>query len=1337
MFFKTRNVFLGFLAVVILLSSISMPSVVHAADVPGTIRYPLTPLEGRKTFDWNTQSTIIVPQQDVQQGPDEIKKCFIEFNEHPAALELGPYPRTSEQYSRAQIYAQNLRNMQDQYVAQLGAIVPALSQRDIEHLVLASNGIIIDLTGLEKEQAEGQGFVKKVHILEDPRFLLRESAPQIGATAVWEDPGFDGSGITVAVIDTGIDYTHADFGSCTIEQYQSGNCAKVAGGNPGALDLTNGHGTHVASIVAGDGIAGDGQPIRGVAPGATLYAYIRGCSLSVEEIVDPNNDDNMEDHLDVVTASFTVGLFGDPDNYCSEAFDNAAEIGVVAVAAASNDYLYETIGNPASGRKVIAVGATFDDSHIWSDQMIDFSSKGPTMDGSVKPDVVAPGAIICAAKAANTVGWTPCIDGTHVSAWGTSMSAPHVAGMAALLLEQHPGWNPDQIKYAIRNSAIDLGYNVLTQGHGRVSAVAASQEPPPVIVKILKDVDTVDEVSFRTQLISYHDELPGEYQYAFDVGYMGSDPYFQPDDLQDPGQWMTNFHQEGAIVLQAGIPQELLQNPIDKSLLPADGIYLARFRTISAGGYDSTDYHTFLVENARVVSPRSGDVIGRETISFSGSIRINPGYRYMIEYEPYLSSLPYFTSDGITLTQEGLEPVEEGALGNFQTPESLPTGFYKFWIRIYDGNQLRWSKPIAVVRVDQELRSGFPARTIRYASESSEADPVLVIKDIDNDGRQEMSFVSYGLTSGYRRSIHIFGSNGEHENTINYGNTYNYFNHHSLILDDFDGDSVDDFLFQSQSHDSFQNPNELRTKRQDGGHIWSRIFAGGLLNGGFIQDTFFVNTDLNNDRAREIIFAQVNSISPFSKSLHLIDFNGDPVSDNWPKTITACRLPELGPSPLVGNFNSNREDKEIAYVGESEAFCDAGVPLMQLYIFNYDGLSVADPVYFSGASYSTPSSGDSNGDGIDEIFVNTDQGVYRYDPATGITAHLLSGIDCSFSTPALGDVDGDGYLDIVVVSANFEAGEATMFSIYVLHQNGTVLSGWPVHGKFTDFHGAILGDVNGDNQVDVLYSDFEDIGDHYFSSIHAKNYLGQEITGFPKYIEPGTTPGKILTDLDGDGTLELVATSKGLQRSSDDDDAGFDENTDLVPRVSLYAWNLNVPDSSFNHLWPSLRQDQQRRGLYAGIGAPLNFQASRQGPNSASLSWNDALASKYVYAYTAEVASDPQFRHLINGASAIDVGIRNYNYRFSDLSAGWYFTRVGSINRDDRSHVMWSSVKTICVPGGHVVCNDQEDDPLTRYKPVDHIFPEGNMEKFWGYFAGGDPDDWTGSGPVEFCPTCH
>ncbi|MDR7275472.1 S8 family peptidase [Catenuloplanes atrovinosus] len=298
------------------------------------------------------------------------------------------------------------------------------------------------------------------------RAALDRSTAQVGAPAAWAK-GLDGRGVTVAVLDTGVDATHPDLDG------------RIAGARnfSDSPDVTDrhGHGTHVASTVAGTGAASGGDR-RGVAPGA---------SLLIGKVL---GDDGYGRESDIIAAMqwaagagarvVNLSLGGEPTDGLdpmSLAVDELSEsTGALFVIAAGNsgENGDSTVGTPGSAARALTVGAVGRD-----DALASFSSRGPRAgDLALKPEITAPGVAIVAARAAGTAMDTP-VDAHYTAASGTSMATPHVAGAAAILAQQHPDWSGPRIKEALVSTARTApGASVYGQGAGRLDLARATTQ---------------------------------------------------------------------------------------------------------------------------------------------------------------------------------------------------------------------------------------------------------------------------------------------------------------------------------------------------------------------------------------------------------------------------------------------------------------------------------------------------------------------------------------------------------------------------------------------------------------------------------------------------------------------------------------------------------------------------------------------------------------------------------------------------------------------------------------------------------------------------------------------
>ncbi|WP_326570188.1 S8 family serine peptidase [Actinacidiphila glaucinigra] len=303
--------------------------------------------------------------------------------------------------------------------------------------------------------------VDKVWLDAKAQATMAETNAQIGTPQVWKAGG-TGTGVRVAVLDSGVDPTHPDLVERIVASRSFVEGQEVVD--------RNGHGTHTASTVAGTGAASGGKE-RGVAPGADL---IVGKVLG-----DDNSGANsgiiagMEwaartEHAKVINMSLGSGSWHTQDDPMSQAVNRlSAETGALFVVAAGNGgNTPYSVSAPGTAESALTVGAV--DS---SDVLAALSSAGPRLgDDGLKPDLTAPGVNVLAANSQQVPG----AEGYYRTDSGTSMAAPHVAGAAVLLAQKHPKWTGAQIKDALMStSAVTPDYTPYQAGTGRLDVAAA------------------------------------------------------------------------------------------------------------------------------------------------------------------------------------------------------------------------------------------------------------------------------------------------------------------------------------------------------------------------------------------------------------------------------------------------------------------------------------------------------------------------------------------------------------------------------------------------------------------------------------------------------------------------------------------------------------------------------------------------------------------------------------------------------------------------------------------------------------------------------------------------
>ena len=359
-----------------------------------------------------------------------------------------------------------------------------------------------------------------------------------GAVTLPDGTIIDGSGVGVAVVDSGVDGTHPDLDNRmggNVRIYCAAPGAIIAIGISGLgfsecrgpkvavpLDDTDtpgagGHGTHVAGIVAGDGTASDAT-FHGAAPGATLYGVAVGTTLLVENALDGlrwvlDNHDQVDPAIRVVNNSWGGGPGpGDEDNVLQGAITKLQNLliadGVTVVFAAGNSG-----GNGSNQRTTAQCAlttpgnlcvASYDDGNTGTrdGSLSSFSSRGAAANAATWPDVSAPGQfIISTCRFTLPVCWIHAgqqLDppNAYSTLSGTSMAAPHIAGIVAQLYQANPGLTPAQVEDALEDTAHKFTFGAPYQadpfnpddtssfdkGHGLVDVVAAVQAvlPDPV-----------------------------------------------------------------------------------------------------------------------------------------------------------------------------------------------------------------------------------------------------------------------------------------------------------------------------------------------------------------------------------------------------------------------------------------------------------------------------------------------------------------------------------------------------------------------------------------------------------------------------------------------------------------------------------------------------------------------------------------------------------------------------------------------------------------------------------------------------------------------------------------
>ena len=361
--------------------------------------------------------------------------------------------------------------------------VRSLSTRFIQMQTLPMAGAV--LTASRIRDLANWPEIYSITLNQQLKYFMHESVPYIKADQVWNNYGETGSNTTVAVIDSGIDATHADLplGSKVIQ-----NVKIVPFGNPlenqPITDTSSGHGTHVAGTIGGTGADSNGY-YKGVAPGVKLVGLGAGevlFILTATQAYDWVLTHHNEYGIRVISNSWgSTGGGVNVRNPVVVASLEAYNQGILSVFAAGNDGGYDVMNPYSIAPWVISVAAG-----TKTGQLADFSSRGQDGDYFKHPDITAPGVSIYSARS-KTIGitaldplpnpvnplWTPY----YTMMDGTSMATPHVSGSAALLLSHNSDLSPDQVIDLLTSNAAPMpSYQFHEVGYGYLDVLAAYQD---------------------------------------------------------------------------------------------------------------------------------------------------------------------------------------------------------------------------------------------------------------------------------------------------------------------------------------------------------------------------------------------------------------------------------------------------------------------------------------------------------------------------------------------------------------------------------------------------------------------------------------------------------------------------------------------------------------------------------------------------------------------------------------------------------------------------------------------------------------------------------------------
>jgi hypothetical protein len=991
----------------------------------------------------------------------------------------------------------------------------------------------------QREQAVHACFVPN-----DPYFSSSGSWGQhyddlYGVKAIYCPAAWDvstGTGIIVAVVDTGIDYTHLDITNNTwintgeipgngIDDDGNGYVDDVRGwdfighsaGAPQQDNDTfdrNGHGTHVAGTIAAEG--NNGLGIIGVAWGARVMA-VKGLSdggtgwdsVGANAIVYAANNG-----ADVINASWggqgTSPVLEDALNY-------AASLGVVFVAAAGNGNADEANFFPANCSAAIAVAALDPNGGHAG-----FSNFGNRL------DVSAPGVDILSLRATNTSMGTPLAqDPGYTRADGTSMAAPHVSGVAALVLSQHPTWSSEEIRQVLRLTADHVDVDVLT-GYGRVNALRAVQTGPTLEARILSPAN--ESTASPIMTVAGVAQGPGFGSYILDYG-LGD----------DPTNWLTLATGSNAV-------NHSTLGTFQTSALP-DGRYTIRLRALNLGGVSFEDRiqitvdYDFITTPSRPAWPSVASVYKPgASIAVVGTAAGLNFREFRVEWARGRDATSGWTNSGIALVGDGLGSVTNGLLATWDSGGITQADYYT--IRLTSDKTAFTNEAKTYVYLEPDLYStNWP-----QWFDSCPSGGVLPARDAQGHTRLIIMNPRYSNIT-FPPMLWSFALDGSCQtNQLNFGNYV------QVAVGDVAGAGSDEVIVADNVVASgLQGPSLIKVFPANAA---SPITTFPPTPTSFCE-TLVTLADLNGDGVPEIL-ALGTGLSGSSNLLYVWTSTGTLVSSNFPIAVSDANDP-------MGENNTDRVMPLLRGDGHSDILVATGNTngTFSLNKYSADGTPAAWPTQTFYGQFGKMVSGDVNGDGRRKIVVSYYNSTHGFVEVLSPDGATLPGWPVRFPNGgvnvALGDLDCDGVDEIIAED---------IWNIYVLRGDGTPFSSaWPLRPYPQLCRPLAVADVNGDGFPEILTTDLGGLEGTELRAYDrdARLVRSWNLLGFDGRL-PNFAVGLLVGDFDGNGKLD-IAVNYALETGTPL--SGWEDHG------ALTVLALDVPFIRNPHDWPMDYHDPQ------------------------------------------------------------------------------------------------------------------------------------------------------------------
>ena len=860
---------------------------------------------------------------------------------------------------------------------------------------------------------------------------------KINASSAWDTS--TGSGVVVAVVDTGIDATHPDI-AANVPPGLGWNY--IADSNDPADD--NGHGTHVSGTIAAVGNNGIG--VIGVAWNAKLMA-VKGIASSgsgPDSTLALCLEYAAHNGADVINNSWG----GEYSQTIADAIDYAYNLGAVIVVAAGNSSSDVGSFYPANLWDVITVAASDPD-----DSQAFFSNFGQ------KIDVAAPGLDILSLQASGTALGEVVTPG-YMRLSGTSMAAPHVSGLAALILSEHPDYSNEDVRQVIRTSATPLGTAAAPGadnfdpdfGYGRIDCTKAMAVSSVLQAKISSPANgsayaasvTVTGVAQGAGLASW------VLEYALST---------------NTSSWTT--------MASGTAPVSGTLGTFDAGKF-ANGTYVIRLTAFNAAGNAFTDRTGVLVETAVMTNPIVGLGLTSATtfkpgavVPIVGTVAGEGFESYKVEWSGQLRFEMWRTT-GITLAGQGLSPVNGATLAQWDTSSLTEAGYYS--IRLTEISTYFTNVITTTVYLEPDLYSTEWPKFLNTTTGFG------LLPAANSDGSSRLLVPSpSGLWT-----MPLSGNPQQQNGCCATSN--------GIAVANIDGASGDEGIIGT--------PRELDVVREDGTF---KVFTPAPVENMTSYPTEVA--DLNGDSQLEAFAVGVN---PINRAVYLYGWRSDgtPLGGNFPLQVSdqanqstgaymvrfltadirgdgrnelvvpddvtnnswtlrlfaADGTPQTWAAPVFSGAPAALAAADLDNNGQIEVIAvsmDVINGQVTLHVLQPDGSERAGwpvQVPYYGATNAALAVGDLNRDGQKEIVcsIEAELNVFTSSGASLSAAWPLTTQFIGVFGPVLiADIDGDGYPEILTSSIALEPNPSTFifdFQLIAIRHDGTIARTWQLNG---------------------------------------------------------------------------------------------------------------------------------------------------------------------------------------------------------------------------------------------------------------------------------------------------